>query len=216
MNSGERSRQSMAGIPKHTKNVLDLTFMDIASEENLLEKIRDETGKQIRSPSKKALATFTSGPKSLTQPIPDPEFIKAIRLANNKMESMETLVGPMLANLDTGGVLWLDLSFNQISSLGSEELVPSAFPNVTTIYLHANNISKLAQLKKLRNFPKLKSLTLYGNPVEEHKHYRNYVMHYCPQLHQFDSSPVTGSERKRNEVWAQTFRKVLNREEEDW
>jgi Leucine-rich repeat (LRR) protein len=202
---------------KHTKNVLDLTFMDIENEENLMDMIRAESGKQIRSPSKKSMALMTAGPKSLTQPIPDPEVIKAVRLANNKLENLEQVVGPMLANVDTGNILWLDLSFNNISSLGSEVAVPAAFANVTTIYLHANNISKLGQLKKLRSFPNLKSLTLYGNPIEEHKHYRNYVMYYCQKLHQFDSSPVTGSERQRNEVWAQTFRKVLNREEdENW
>ena len=51
--------------------------------------------------------------------------------------------------------------------------------------------------------------------MEEHKHYRNYTLNMCPLVTQFDSSPVTGSERKRAAVWAQTFRKILNKDEED-
>ena len=202
---------------KHTKGVLDLTFMDIENEDSLLENIRNESDKQISSPSKKAMLMMTQPAPMIgvTQPIADPECIKAVRLSNNKLESLEQLVGPFMANVDTSKVLWLDLSFNSLAALGSDA-VPTAFPNVTTIYLHANNISKLGQLKKLKNFPNLKSLTLYGNPIEEHKHYRNYVMYYCTKLYQFDSSPVTGSDRARNDVWAQTFRKVLNREDDDW
>lgn len=113
-------------------------------------------------------------------------------------------------------VQWLDLSFNQIASLGSGESISAAFPNVTTIYLHANKLSRLSQLKKLKAFPNLKSLSLYGNPIEEHKHYRNYVMYHCPKLGQFDSSPVTGSERVSNAVWAKNFRKTLHKEDDDY
>jgi len=198
---------------KHTKGVLDLTFMDIENEETLGTQIRNESVKQIRSPMKTRSASKSLG---ATEVSAFPEEITAVRLSNNKLDSMEQLVAPMLANIDTSKILWLDLSFNQLTSLGNGEIVPGAFPNVTTIYLHANKISKLAQLKKLKNFPNLKSLSLYGNPIEEHKHYRNYVMYMCPNLHQFDSSPLTSSEKTKNLVWAQTFRKVLNKEEDDW
>jgi len=121
----------------------------------------------------------------------------------------------MLAHIDTREIQWLDLSFNQISSLGSAEGVSAALPHVTTVYLHANKISRLSELKKLKFFPHLKSLSLYGNPIEEHKHYRNYVLHHCPKLGQFDSSPVTGSERAGNAVWAKNFRKTLHKDDDD-
>mgnify|MGYP002835679151 CR=1 FL=1 len=143
----------------------------------------------------------------------EPELVKAVRLSNNLLENMDFLNGPFLATIDTSHILWLDLSFNKFVNVS--EAMATNFPNVTTIYLHANNISRLSQLKKLKLFPNLKSLTLYGNPVEEHKHYRNYTLNMCPLVTQFDSSPVTGSERKRAAVWAQTFRKILNKDEED-
>lgn len=45
--------------------------------------------------------------------------------------------------------------------------------NLTSLYLHANDIKTLKEIKKLGNLTKLKSLTLHGNPVEEVKNYRS-------------------------------------------
>lgn len=71
------------------------------------------------------------------------------------------------------------------------------FPSLTTLYLHANKIGKLGEIRKLLPMQSLKSLSLYGNPVEENKHYRNFVLYICPNLMQFDMSPVTKSELQR-------------------
>ena len=208
---------------KHTKGVLDLTFADIGTEEALAKALITGVTQQISSPVKKAIIDVTDDSNremssNVAGNVKSPkkrelEVVKAVRLSNNLLENMEFLNGPFLNALDTSQILWLDLSFNKFVNIS--EAMATNFPNVTTIYLHANNISRLSQLKKLKLFPNLKSLSLYGNPVEEHKHYRNYVLNMCPMVTQFDSSPVTGSERKRAAVWAQTFRKILNREDDD-
>lgn len=208
---------------KHTRGVLDLTFMDIDNEENLAETLRTQTSFQIRSLGKnKTSSQALTG--ELSQPAGGrvklsgtnaPESVQAIRLSNNRIANLDTLLGPMIANIDTKDIQWLDLSFNAIANFGHAENVSMTFPNVTTIYLHANKVSRLSQLKKLRAFPNLKSLTLYGNPIEEHKHYRNYVMFNCPKLCQFDSSPVTNSERVSNTVWAKNFRALLSKEDDE-
>jgi Leucine-rich repeat (LRR) protein len=91
--------------------------------------------------------------------------------------------------------MWLDLSFNQIGSV-NESLV-ATFPNVTTLYLHANQITKLSHIKKLSGFTHLKSLTLYGNPVEENKHYKNYILYCFPELQQLDFCVITTSQRQK-------------------
>jgi hypothetical protein len=220
----------MAGI-KHTKGVLDLTFMDIGSEEALTENLRSALTTQIKSPSKTSTLgggsmdlsggqrnnTMGGGapqsPSTSPKKPREPELVKAVRLSNNLLENMEHMNSPFMATVDTSNILWLDLSFNKFVNVS--EAMAQTFPNITTIYLHANNISRLSQLRKLRSFPNLKSLSLYGNPVEEHKHYRNYVLSMCPHVTQFDSSPVTSTERKRAVVWSNTFRKVLNREDDD-
>jgi hypothetical protein len=203
---------------KHTRGVLDLTFMDIDSEETLAERIRTESALQIKSPSKKSGNTAVlagevqAGGKSKGA---EAEKVRAVRLSNNRVKTLDTLVGPMVANIDTKEIQWLDLSFNHIQSFGHADNVSAAFQNITTIYMHANKVSRLSQVKKLKAFPNLKSLTLYGNPIEEHKHYRNYVMYYCPHISQFDSSPITHSERVANEVWAKNFRNLLSKEDDE-
>jgi len=184
--------------------------MDVSNEEQLSEQLRTAIDQQINSPSKGGGAS-----DGLSSPARKGkgEDIRAVRLSNNQIKRMDMLAPPMIAALDTSKILWLDLSFNQISRIG--EGLDQVFPNITTIYLQANSIRRLSEIKKFAAFKELKSLALYGNPVEEHKHYRNYVLYMCPKLTQFDASPVTKSERKKMEVWAQTFRKVLATDEEE-
>lgn len=123
-----------------------------------------------------------------------PEEIKAIRLANNAICEMQILVNPFSSVFDTSKITWLDVSFNQIEKIHLS--VFEAFPNITALYLQANGILRLSEIKKLQKFTFLKSLAIFGNPVEEHKHYRNYVLFFCKSLTNFDMSPVTKSERK--------------------
>lgn len=122
-----------------------------------------------------------------------PEEIKAIRMANNLISNLQILISPFRSMLDTSKVTWLDISFNQIESL--DPLIFEHFPNISALYLQANKILRLSEIRKLEKFQRLKSIAIFGNPVEEHKHYRNYVLHYCKSLTNFDMSPVTKSER---------------------
>jgi hypothetical protein len=104
------------------------------------------------------------------------EEIKAIRLANNLIENLNILYGPMSRALDCSSVQWIDISFNAIKNIPDSFI--ALFPNVTTVYCHANQVAKLSVAKKFAGFPALKSLSLYGNPVEEHK-----VMKPCSNAH---------------------------------
>ena len=205
---------------KHTKGVVDLTFHEIATDDDLSFLLRKALT-EIRSPSKTTTTQHLAGTASQTlenggatgspgrrQKL---EEITAVRLSNNLLTSMDTVAGPMIAAVDTSKILWMDLSFNKLTSVSGD--FSQKFPNLTTIYAHANQISKLSEIKKFAAFPELKSLSLYGNPVEEHKHYKMFVLTMCPKLTQFDSSPVTRTERRRAEVWAQTFRRKLQPEE---
>jgi Leucine-rich repeat (LRR) protein len=122
------------------------------------------------------------------------EEIKAIRMANNLICNLQILINPFCSMLDTSKVTWLDVSFNQIETL--DPLIFEHFPNISTLNLQANKILKLSEIRKLEKFQRLKSIAIFGNPVEEHKHYRNYVLYYCKSLTNFDMSPVTKSERQ--------------------
>ena len=80
------------------------------------------------------------------------------------------------------------------------------------LYLHANKISKFGEIKPLGELAKLRSLTLHGNPIEDKKHYRMFVIHTIPTLTQLDFSTITRQDRETAAAWALTFRKKLNGE----
>ena len=147
----------------------------------------------------------------------------SVRLSNNHITSIEGTEGDELSRLSTalnevvvdiGALRWIDLSFNQISRVGD---AMAAFPRVTVLYLHANNISSFSQVKPLGELKDLRSLTLHGNPIEDKKHYRTFVIHMIPTLTHLDFSTITRQDRETAAAWALTFRKKLSgrNEEED-
>ena len=195
-----RAGEMAANGTKHTKGVVDLTFQEIENDEQLLTLLRKALTDLLEGGGATGRALSPGRRRKL-------EEVTAIRLSNNLLTTMDSICGPMMAAVDTTKILWMDLSFNKIARVSADFAIK--FPNVTTIYCHANQVAKLSEIKKFGLFKNLKSLSLYGCPVEDNKHYRNFVLYCCPGLTQFDSSPVTKSERKRAEVWAMTFRRKL-------
>jgi hypothetical protein len=190
----ERTEEKMA-VP-FVEGVLDLTFYNISDENSLNAEINNKitflttavmSPKRTASPVEFNNTSGTGSPSS-----PKSRFkkknVKAIRLGNNEIQTT-AIFSVFTAHFDTTKILWLDLSFNMIQEISNDFV--KLFPQITTIYLQSNQISKLSEVKKFGELEHLRSLALYGNPVEENKHYRNYIIYFCKHLHQFDKSPVT-------------------------
>ncbi|KAL3149390.1 hypothetical protein ABBQ32_002190 [Trebouxia sp. C0010 RCD-2024] len=64
---------------------------------------------------------------------------------------------------------WLDLSQCKLTSI-QDEL--TKFPKLQMLYLHANQLTKLSEVKKLGKLASLQKLTLHGNPIAELPHYK--------------------------------------------
>jgi len=131
-----------------------------------------------------------------------------LQLDNNiieKIEGLETLV-----NLE-----WLDLSFNNIEVIeGLETLVKlkdltlynnriSVIENLDTLTdLHVlsignNRIEGLDQMVYLRQFEKLRTLNMSGNPVCEDENYKLFAIAYLPHLVYLDFRLVDADTRNR-------------------
>lgn len=123
--------------------------------------------------------------------------VNAVRINNNELPTLEGLAGALEAHLrDVTKVQWIDVSFNQLSTVPAEvragwhkllvafvrhamadcpcatslALVQElkSFPKLSRLYLHANAITSLAEVEKLQSLgDTLRSLTLHGNPVAE-------------------------------------------------
>ncbi len=91
-------------------------------------------------------------------------------------------------------IAWLDLSFNDITSVSDDIL---EFPALKMIYLHGNKIRRFADVQKLQQLPNLYSLTLHGNPIENYPNYRSSIICMFPQLKSLDFAKVTEAEKDK-------------------
>jgi len=119
---------------------------------------------------------------------------RALRLSNNNFLSLEGLdmVTEKIVADPFQNLSWIDLSFNSLEEIHECIL---KFVNLKTLFLHANKISKLTEIDKLAKLPNLRSLTLHGNPLEEERNYRLYVILMLPQLVNLNFSGISKQEK---------------------
>ncbi|KAF1989175.1 small nuclear ribonucleo protein U2, A [Aulographum hederae CBS 113979] len=132
--------------------------------------------------------------------------------------SCET-VGHQIANIENLGVAGaqecIDFTDNDISTVTNFPLSPKlqtlllarnrvttisptlskSIPNLSTIVLTENNISELADLDPLANFPKLTHVVLRDNPVTGREHYRYWIIWRCPSVRFLDFQKIKDAER---------------------
>mmetsp|Transcript_18046 Transcript_18046/g.18102 ORF Transcript_18046/g.18102 Transcript_18046/m.18102 type:complete len:188 (+) Transcript_18046:96-659(+) len=180
--------------------VLDLTFRDVKEESDLLQCMEEQIRAKEQNPTDSPTKKYKK------------DEVKAVKLGNNSISDSNIICNPIISIMNPARIIWLDLSFNSLSSVNVN--LAEAFPNLTTLYLHANQITKLSELRKLSQFPNLRSVSFYGNPVEENKHYRNMALFCCPGLVQLDFSTVTASQRDKMQTWTAIYHKKLFPEED--
>lgn len=81
------------------------------------------------------------------------------------------------------------------------------FPSLKFLYLHGNSIFQVQEVDKLATLPNLQDLTVHGNPIEEEKGYRQYVLSKLPGLKNLDFSVVTKADRKDAATWDKMYGK---------
>lgn len=114
----------------------------------------------------------------------------------NDLKDFSQVVTQLLQHPEN--LAWIDLSFNDLTSI---DPVLTTFFNLSVLYLHGNSIHRLGEVNKLSVLPRLRSLTLHGNPIEEEKGYRQYVLCNLPRITTFDFSGITKADRTTAEVW---------------
>ncbi|XP_031316118.1 leucine-rich repeat-containing protein 51 isoform X2 [Camelus dromedarius] len=93
----------------------------------------------------------------------------------NDLRDFNHVVSQLLEHPEN--LAWIDLSFNDLTCI---DPILTTFFNLSVLYLHGNSIQHLGEVNKLAVLPRLRSLTLHGNPIEEEKGYREYPK--CPTM----------------------------------
>lgn len=70
-------------------------------------------------------------------------------------------------------LIWIDLSYNYLVTIDDEIL---KFPNLQNLYLQYNYIKDLGEVRKLQKLRHLKSINLFGNPIEQVPGYRLWIL----------------------------------------
>jgi Leucine-rich repeat (LRR) protein len=99
---------------------------------------------------------------------------------------------------DYQGLRWVDLSYNHLTALDRELC---ELPNLMSLYLHNNYVSDMKEVLKLEQSG-VKSLTMYGNPIDQLPGYRMYVITLVPQIKRLDSVLISKLEKDNSLVFA--------------
>lgn len=136
------------------------------------------------------------------------EQVVSIKFNNNEINTWEGFdEGLATAMANSKGLQFLDASFNKLQTIGT---CLSEYADLRVLYLHGNAISRLKDIDRLKTLKQIRKLTLHGNPVEDNKNYRKYVIYALPSLQQLDFTPITGLDRDHAKTWAE--REIRNRE----
>ncbi|XP_071951633.1 leucine-rich repeat-containing protein 51-like [Antedon mediterranea] len=123
----------------------------------------------------------------------------AVKFNNNALTEMSNFE-PVLNKLivEPSQLLWLDLSMNDFTKI---DPVILNFKNLKMLYLHGNGIEDGGQVDKLSGLPDLITLTLHGNPMENERGYRHFILAKLPNLRSLDFSRVTKADRANAHTW---------------
>ncbi|KAG1709969.1 hypothetical protein DVH05_016978 [Phytophthora capsici] len=164
--------------------------------------------------TKKANPTGSLTTRSNGEELPSPTKKRqtpvSLRVNNNRISHLNDMQEALCTVFDYPGMLqWLDISGNELESIPPDAF--SAYPGLFTLHLHGNSLSKYSDIDALAKWlPRLHSITLHGNPIEEKKHYRNYAIAAFPNLKQLNFSSVTPGDRDKAETWARIYKNARN------
>ncbi|ETK94734.1 hypothetical protein F442_02337 [Phytophthora nicotianae P10297] len=212
------SSPKKAGMPRRQAAVvpLDYSFMGLTSLSEMQQ--HDPVSGTKKAISVGALTTRSSGgvndslasEVSGISPTKKRQTPVSLRVNNNKISSLNDMQEALRAVFDYPEMLqWLDLSGNALESIPPD--VFSAYPELFTLHLHGNQLTKYSDIEALAKWlPRLHSISLHGNPLEEKKHYRNYVIASFPNLKQLNFSSVTIGDRDKAETWTRIYKNARN------
>ncbi len=130
-------------------------------------------------------------------------FTNSILLHSNEIKSLERCnfyLEEILLDLDIIAfpnvnkidlIQWLDISNNKLEEIHSD-LKNLRFLKI--FYCHRNLIREIGNIMNLKFCKNMINLTLHGNPIDQIKGYRQFIIEMVPTLEKFDQTLVSEKE----------------------
>ena len=129
------------------------------------------------------------------------KYCNAFNVSNNKLTTIEgiySVLEALLPELTFPSKLnkvqliqWIDISRNKLTNIHKDIC---ELPYLKILYVHGNNIQEIEKVTSLGNCKSLTALTLYGNPIDHIKGYRNFIIEMCPLLEKLDGAVISEKE----------------------
>ena len=129
------------------------------------------------------------------------KYCNAFNVSNNKLTTIDGIVSVLTALLPeltfpskltkVELIQWIDISRNKLTDISREIC---ELPFLKILYVHGNNIQEIGKVTALGKCKSLTSLTLYGNPIDHIKGYRNFIIEMCPLLEKLDGAVISEKE----------------------
>ena len=130
-------------------------------------------------------------------------YTNAVILHSNQIESLSgihevlsnILLSPKFELTDFQSKLdfiqWIDISSNHLVDIHPDIL---NLKYLKILYAHANYINEIKKVEILQQCKCLINLTLHGNPIEQIKGFRHFIVELIPTLEKFDFTLVSEKE----------------------
>jgi hypothetical protein len=117
----------------------------------------------------------------------------SLMLGYNKLRELtglNTVMGSIMDRLEN--LQWIDVSHNYLTTL---DYAFEHFTELKTLYIHCNFLLDLAELEKLKQLAKLKTINIHGNPFAAVPNFRILAISILPDLKKMDSVLISKKER---------------------
>ncbi len=128
-------------------------------------------------------------------------YTNAVILHSNQIESLAgihevlstILLNPKFDSMQNklDFIQWIDISSNHLMEIHPDIL---NLKYLKILYAHANYINEIKKVEVLSNCKCLINLTLHGNPIEQIKGFRHFIIELIPTLEKFDFTLVSEKE----------------------
>jgi len=200
---------------------LDYSFMDLTNVQEILQ--REPVGghkKEVPEEVKEETVVKKKAPKEEKSFLQAKLVSTGVVLSYNDLSSLEGIVEVLEEIMDDPktNLRMINLSHNKFTTIPKEL---KAFPNLSSILLHGNQITDIKQVRRLRANKNLQKLTLNGNEVitlsngskfadklEETRFYKQNIIWTLKDtlLKNLDASALTPKDRQNATIWNKNHR----------